>query len=518
MNSNLATQYSTQTVSKEAKDFLENLAKELQIPESRYQEAQNRYRSVGDWLCRDDSALRYLTPVVHIQGSFGLGTVIKPVFEDEDYDIDMVAEFFADISKITQKQLKDLLMKEMELYAKRHSMEKPEPQRRCVRLNYADDAQFHLDITPAVPNGQARKRLLTERGIKNEWIDLSVVITDEKHPLYAVVNANWNNSNPRGYLKWFHSRMALVFEQRRQAIALRERKAVEAIPEYRVITPLQLAIQILKRHRDMTHEGDPKDRPISIIITTLAAQAYNGETEIAHALYGILDRMELYIDRSGPSITISNPTNPDENFADKWKEHPERQQAFFDWLEKVKADFRSIAQHHDLEAIGADMSPVLGAKLVERSVNAATKANRGGLLPKLWSLNNPTHKQPLKWQQAIKGRVMINSAEYKPKTGGFRWKAFKNGGSALPKNCGLRFEAETNVQGRYEVFWQVVNTGAEAARRGGLRGGFDVGYIENGKLKRTESTSYRGTHTIECFIIKDNYCVASSGPFIVNIQ
>lgn len=38
-------------ISKEANEFLENFAKELQIPDSRYEEAQNRYQSVGKWLC-----------------------------------------------------------------------------------------------------------------------------------------------------------------------------------------------------------------------------------------------------------------------------------------------------------------------------------------------------------------------------------------------------------------------------------------------------------------------------------
>ena len=34
---------------------------------------------------------------------------------------------------------------------------------------------------------------------------------------------------------------------------------------------------------------------------------------------------------------------------------------------------------------------------------------------------------------------------------------------------------------------------------------------------RQESTSYSGTHTIECFIVKNGYLVARSGAFVVNI-
>lgn len=70
-----------------------------------------------------------MNPTVHIQGSFGLGTVIRPLLEEEDYDIDMVAELIADLSSITQKKLKNLVIEEMRLYAKSYSMEAPEPHR-----------------------------------------------------------------------------------------------------------------------------------------------------------------------------------------------------------------------------------------------------------------------------------------------------------------------------------------------------------------------------------------------------
>lgn len=43
---------------------------------------------------------------------------------------------------------------------------------------------------------------------------------------------------------------------------------------------LQRIVQILKRHRDIMFNGD-EDKPISIIITTLASRAYRGETNLS---------------------------------------------------------------------------------------------------------------------------------------------------------------------------------------------------------------------------------------------
>jgi hypothetical protein len=56
---------------------------------------------------------------------------------------------------------------------------------------------------------------------------------------------------------------------------------IEDVPEWRVKTPLQRAVQLLKRHRDVYFAGDYENRPISIIITTLAAHAYKNQENVS---------------------------------------------------------------------------------------------------------------------------------------------------------------------------------------------------------------------------------------------
>lgn len=187
-------------VNKAAEDFLEDLAKSFQIPDSRYEEAEQRYKSVANWLKRPESTLKSANPDVYSQGSFALGTVVKPVSEDEDYDIDMVCAFEIDRAKISQEQIKNALKHELAGYAKKYSMEEPEPHRRCVRLNYADGAQFHLDATPATPDGARQRLLLDAGGLNSEWIDLAVAITDEKHFAFKVPTHDW----PHSKSPWFH--------------------------------------------------------------------------------------------------------------------------------------------------------------------------------------------------------------------------------------------------------------------------------------------------------------------------
>jgi hypothetical protein len=155
------------TVTPEAEETLEDLADSLAIPESRYEQAERSYKSLGDWLNRPDSTIRQFDPQVHVQGSFGLGTVIPPISDEEHYDIDAVSEFRKlTKSQTTQQQLKQLLGHEMKLYARRQSMNMPvEEHRRCWRLEYAEGAQFHMDVTPGLLNAAEQRALLLSRGL-----------------------------------------------------------------------------------------------------------------------------------------------------------------------------------------------------------------------------------------------------------------------------------------------------------------------------------------------------------------
>ena len=101
---------------------------------------------------------------------------------------------------------------------------------------------------------------------------------------------------------------------------------------------------------------------------------------------------------------------------------------------------------------------------------------------------------------------------------GFRTAPYRDGGSPIQKKARLNFAATTTVPLPYDVYWQVVNTGREAADRNQLRGGFDGNGSGRGGLERRESASFTGVHTIECFIVKDGLLAARSGRTDVNIR
>ena len=82
----------TQEEKKQFSEILETLGQTLDITETQYNAAVSSYGAVGEWLAKPESSLAPYKPVVRPQGSFMLGTMIKPICEEDDLDIDLVCE------------------------------------------------------------------------------------------------------------------------------------------------------------------------------------------------------------------------------------------------------------------------------------------------------------------------------------------------------------------------------------------------------------------------------------------
>ena len=66
--------------------LLESVAEELDIPPALHEEAVLNYEDVGDWLGAPGSPLEKYTPEIYPQGSFRLGTVVRPVRKNGEFD------------------------------------------------------------------------------------------------------------------------------------------------------------------------------------------------------------------------------------------------------------------------------------------------------------------------------------------------------------------------------------------------------------------------------------------------
>ncbi len=316
------------------------LAESLDVPDSAYELASNRYQDLGNWLCSDKSKSSKFAPRVIPQGSFRLGTVTRP-WKNEDYDLDLACKFEQGITKenFSQSDLKELLGKDLADYRNERKILSPlEKKHRCWRLNYQDSLSFHIDITPCIPLHHDSEITLSNLDIN------AVSITDDRRSDYQKISSDWLVSNPEGYARWFESRMKQSQVFLSQKAAAEHVSSIDDLPAYRWKTPLQKTIQILKRHRDIMFEKAPESKPISIIITTLAAQAYNGEADIYAAIKNVLNNMEALLKASHG--VILNPVNPNENFSDRWNTYEGKklalEQNFWGWLEQAKSDIDTL--------------------------------------------------------------------------------------------------------------------------------------------------------------------------------
>jgi len=336
--------------------ILKKSAEMLDIPESYYLKAKKRYEGVGNWLSKDDSALAIYNPEIYPQGSFLLGTVIKPISNKDEYDIDLVC-FLAELDKnhISQSDLKSIVgerLKENDNYKRLLDKE----GRRCWTLNYVDE--FHMDILPAINDLDSQ--------LKGDLYEDAILITDKKKIDQG--DLKWPKSNPKGYAKWFFSRQEIVYIAIKKQIAKILEKSIDDVPDYQVKTPLQRVVQILKRHRDIFFlEKQDKYKPISIIITTLAAKIYQGQEDIYTTLSDILHGINEDIVRQGGKFNIPNPANPEENFADKWNEDEKLSSAFFDWISNARDTFcRNVLKERTDQIIDV-LNDSLGIKIISDS-------------------------------------------------------------------------------------------------------------------------------------------------------
>jgi hypothetical protein len=308
-------------------------AEALDLTPTQYEDAVQKYQSVGAWLNKPDSLLVAANPMVFPQGSIAIGTATKPVRRDE-FDLDLVCQLqIAD--RISPAQLKRAIgqrLRENAVYR-----ERLEEKNRCWRIVYAGD--FYMDILPGRPDPR--------------FADTTALLIPDKE-LSA-----WKESDPKGYAAWFTERSRLSM-----MASMGVRAGVAApppAPDASTKTPLQLAVQIFKRHRDLSL-GDDEDAPISIIITTLAARAYVGQDSVYDTLQHLLMRMPTFIetDSAGNSV-VSNPVNPLENFADKWRDYPRKRQRFFDWIQAASHQLNKLAGATLPQSVEA-LTPLIGAR------------------------------------------------------------------------------------------------------------------------------------------------------------
>jgi hypothetical protein len=291
---------------------------QLDIPADLAELAVLKYEEVGNWLGKSGDEW-----AIYPQGSFRLGTVVQPSAPYGEYDIDLVCLWGGAPAGLAPSVLKakvgSMLDSYMEWKADQQANDGPAdctPSRRCWTLRYPDEG-FHMDVLPAAHDAPP-----------------SIKLTDE-------TITDWMYSNPIGYSLWFRARS----EEMTRLLAKEARRVnVAEVPEWRVRSTLQRLVQVLKWHCAGYFAGHAEDRPPSILLTTLAAQAYHGETDLFPATLDAVRYMGDLVEQRDGRWWVANPAEGRENFADKWNDYPDRPLQFRAWLTDITDLLEAIAQ------------------------------------------------------------------------------------------------------------------------------------------------------------------------------
>lgn len=331
--------------------WLSQIADELNITTTMLDKAINSYTAVGKWL---SDGILYDVKIMP-QGSMNLGTVVRPISEKDEYDVDLVC-LLKNGGSLPLDRIKNLVGDRLKAHGTYLQMLEREGK-RCWTMQYDE---FHMDILPCVP--------MLNYYVEPQLTSIKLTHKNERGEYEA------RFSDPYAYHVWFEDRMREILHIEKGYYAARENIDIAKVPTYKVRTPLQKVIQLLKRHRDILFQDNDKDAPISIIITTLAALAYNGETNVYEALCNIVEKMPLFIKERRGEYWVENPVMQEENFAEKWNEAPDKRTAFMYWLRKAKQDLiEDPLGCFGLDNVANHYKRVLGELPVERAATALGK-------------------------------------------------------------------------------------------------------------------------------------------------
>jgi hypothetical protein len=340
-------------------NLLDALCHEIELSDSQFNAAKANYEAVGNWLAGSEhESLKKLDIYVH--GSTILGTTVKPIGCDE-HDVDLICHVPGFSPTRSPAELKKLIGDR--LRANRKYAGILEEKKRCWRLNYA--REFHLDISPTVPNLNCGNggELVPDKRLRE-----------------------WKPTNPKGYREIFERRANLVPRLRiAKAFANDAQANIDPFPaQCKKKGILRRTVQLLKRHRDIAFMTVREDiAPISIIITTLASQAYEmcvGRFEFNTELDVVIETirmMPVFIEQEfvgGKNLWIvNNESTTGENFAERWNSEPARARAFYTWHKQALEDFERFATLEGVDILTREISKSLGSKEVETVVNIRTR-------------------------------------------------------------------------------------------------------------------------------------------------
>lgn len=340
---------------------LAEIAISIQLPPGLHAKAVDRYEAVRRYIERPGSPLHGRVACFYPQGSMRIDATISTRGTDDEYDIDIVAEIEG------RDDGPEALLDDLEAALEGYPVTQIVRQTRCVTLYYADG--MHLDVTPARRTAPKEKEGVIAHAKKGA----------------GAPPARYVPMNAFGFGEWYTARTPV---EERFAKALNRRLYEQAgvvfadadvhdVPEQ---TPLLIksvttvALQLLKRHRNIVYANATGRLPPSIVLSCHAGHAARPGMGLAEMVIRQARWTARAIDaaaRAGRLLSVPNPEYPAELFTDRWPETQDQQVGYARRLHAL-AEGIEAARNGDvqLEDLQAWLRKQFGEQVVTRSVKA----------------------------------------------------------------------------------------------------------------------------------------------------
>lgn len=391
-------------------------------------------------------------------GSWAHRTIIRPVTDADGFDADILVKLKHQPERTPSDYIEILYAA---LRGSNTYREMVTRKTRCVRVNYA--GEFHMDLVPHV-----------------EFEGVGWIV----NRLEPDTNGRFERSNPERFTSWLADKQA--------------DSNSHFVP----------TIRLLKYLRDYKNTFTAK----SIILTTLCGNQVGSSLgrfyeDVPTTFVLLLEAVAAKLPVAMPSIL--DPAGSGDDFASRYKDEWNYEN-FRKMISSYAAKARAALDSTDRTESILLWRAIFGDGF-KRTVKLA-KADATQLEESL-SASIPTASEqhienrfvveinPL-YRTRIVARCLGFSNGTRFRRAGFREYDLATHGNLVEKNREISFTVSTTVPAPYEIFWKVRNGGVEARASGQLRG-----EIVHGDHK-TETTSYKGSHFVECYVVKDNKVVS----------
>lgn len=343
--------------------LLGEIAISLQLSRTNYDKTVQRYVTISRWIERDGSPLHGCVEMFYPQGSMAIGTTIAARGTDE-FDIDVVAQLRLP-GNVSPREAMDCLYEAVKGDTGSRYYKTTRRQTRCVTVEYRDG--MHIDITPAIRRSGTPDR--------ESWI------------FHDRLNAHHEVSrrliaNPYGFAEWFKERtwsddpfvnlyMARSSEYEQALMAAHA--DTEPVPDQKPVSARSkaaIALQLLKRWRNVQYESRSGRCPPSIMISKIIADAAGHATnglleEVWHHARYLRSQFQMAHD-SNALLRVSNPVCERDVLTDRWPRSLDDQTIFLNDISALIAGLDLLTNGCDLTVMRRTMTQLFGTDPTER--------------------------------------------------------------------------------------------------------------------------------------------------------